>query len=433
MSIFERVVVSAASQRVLQIPELVGLIIEELATMDPNHLRHAALVNSLWADSAFRLYWQRPPLKALAAVPLACRYALACNIRALAINSGSDFKNFVQGCSKLSFPRLQQLDIGDISAPDIGRKQTAWLVRQLVSPRLTHFSYNGRHEQWLDALALLCGPGSQLQELRVDGADIRADPLEVVRLLESCPASQLVTMVFTDGHDAPAPVPLPLLEFFARLPRLRRLSLEKRVDTAALQALQRAVPLLPFPALQRLHVAVESDAVPLLVSAAPRVTDLSLDVDDVEARCHVMLPALASLRALRSLRLQFFEFVLLRADELLALRSLTALRHLELLPSDKAVQSYSLDDSHVAQLVAAIGRHLCVLKLLVTAPKLTVESLRSIGEHCPGIEQLTLCGNHALDQLGVEGRRLFPALTALQIDGAHVEVAAATDVWDDDE
>jgi hypothetical protein len=63
-------------------------------------------VNSLWADVATRIKWQRLSLEALVAVTTARRHDLARNIRVLSLWTWHDFELYALSCANLCFPRL---------------------------------------------------------------------------------------------------------------------------------------------------------------------------------------------------------------------------------------------------------------------------------------------------------------------------------------
>jgi hypothetical protein len=190
------------------------------------------------------------------------------------------------------------------------------------------------------------------------------------------------------------PVELPLLLFFAECLNLRQLSLEKAVDKAAIDAIKGYVAA-PSVSLQRLHLYINSNAVPPLAATPPRIRRLSLEVQDCETCRHLVMPALATLRTLHSLRLKFSFRSWLRSDELLELRSLTALRSLRLLARPDKLLSRMLEDSHNGDVTAAIGQDLRELELMISARRLTVGVLRFIGEYCPSLRTLALYGRFA--------------------------------------
>lgn len=198
------------------------------------------------------------------------------------------------------------------------------------------------------------------------------------------------------------------------------------VDKAVINAVLAAVAA-PFAALTCLRCFTTSEAVPLLASSLPLIKHLSLYITDSEARCHLMMPALAMLHCLTTLRLRFSGFSMLRYDELLELQSLNALSSLKLIAYNGELVSYQLDHSHITSLVTAIGRHMRELELLLTAPCFTVDAIRIIGQNCPSLERLALYGEYALHELDLSGPPLFPVIASLELG------RATKDGLDDDE
>jgi hypothetical protein len=403
----------AASQRVLQLPELVGLILQQLADLNPKFLGRAVMVNSLWVDVAINVKWQEPTVTALVAVPPPRRHLIARKVRSLKLHGSKDCDDFARCYGNFSFHRLQHLVLTLIGVS--GQQSTATIC-QLVGPRLMHFEFTGSGEQLLNALTALCTPLSQMQHLSITWVSGDLDIVRVVRLLEHCP-STITTLSFYAVQSS-FPDTLSLLLFCAASRGLRQLSLGWLIEEAALQAMVSAVSVPPFAALQRLHTRVHSTAVPLLASAIPRVQHLVLQILDLEAHCDVMMPAVATLRALRSLKLSFSSSTLLRCDELLQLRSLTALHSLELFAFGDILMSFSLNVACLTDLLAVIGQGLQTLELSLSAPRLDVGALRAIGEHCPNINTLILRGQYDLKLLGDSGPRLFSSLTSLSINSA---------------
>lgn len=387
------------------------------------------MVNSLWADVTSNVKWRLPSLRALAALPTTRQHIVARQIRTLQIERWGDFDIFTHCASDLSFPRLRHLDVGYKGLPG---DQLSSVIRQLVGPRLTYLGFAGSGEQLLDALARLGGSESQLRELHARSLRYEVSPDCIVRALQSC---VLTLLAATFEEDAGAlPFPPSLLAFFATGPaHLRHLSLDGIVDRATAQAAVSAAspPAQAFASLQRLYLVVHSDAVPLLATILPRIRALSLKlVSGVgeAARCHVLMPAVARLRGLRRLQLTFWAGLSwLRSDELLELRSLTALQSLKLLAPPRMLQSDNLGDAHISEVVAAIGRNLRELLLLVEAPRLTSRALGAVGARCPVLDTLALYGGYALWELGTTSPCLFPALTSFRLDYAHQLLAWVVD------
>jgi hypothetical protein len=206
----------AASQRVLELPELLELIMQQLAALDPKKLLPAALVNSLWADVAISVKWQAPSLAALAAVPAPRRHALARKVRALSL-SYHDFARYWpwRDGDEHSFAGLRRLDVNVYDQPP---DEAALLLRQFLGGRLASLRFRGSSEALIAALTKLGGQQAQLLELHVEPYDVRVDAARVVAALEPL-APHLSAASFWRNNVSR--VEQPLLFFFAACPRLR--------------------------------------------------------------------------------------------------------------------------------------------------------------------------------------------------------------------
>jgi hypothetical protein len=314
-----------AAQRVLLLPELVETVIEQLAAVEPE-------------------FFRRTP-------PAARQSIIAPRICAIRIERWGDYEVFTQCAADLSFPRLRYVDMGHGT---IHENQLPLTTRRLVSLRLLHLGFSGGGKSFVYALGRLGGAKSKLCELHVKSLSYEVSADRLVHTLQYCRLS-----LRTVTYEAIFALPLPwqLLSFFAACPALCHLLLEKLLDKAAAQAVvASAAPEPAFASLQRLHLDVHPDAVPLLATMLPCIEELLLQCDGVTARCHVLMPANAQLRRLRCLQLKFCAAMLwLRHDELLELRSLTALQSLKLLALPGMLQSANMGDAHVLELMAAIG------------------------------------------------------------------------------
>jgi hypothetical protein len=180
----------------------------------------------------------------------------------------------------------------------------------------------------------------------------------------------------------------------------------------------------PFSALQQLTVQIESLALPLLVAAVPRLTELKLafftafdpeaDDDDDPLAAPPALNCLASLTQLRSLGLAFPEAThLTRGTVQAALLRLPAgqLRQLSLSAScDTVIPGYS--DSQFAALLARQPRLTSLIFTIASA--MTTNTFRIAGESCRELEHLALRGRCYLTPLRrAVVRPLFPRLRSL--------------------
>jgi hypothetical protein len=226
-----------------------------------------------------------------------------------------------------------------------------------------------------------------------------------------------------------------LFAYLAAYPRL--IALHTGGVTSALLDQTFARVAQPFQALQRLHVDIETTALPVLVEAVPHVTELSLSVYNVYADGHhnhagaegdpwffsdeplPVPPALnciapPALSRLRSLHLDFPEPITLRrADIVDSLHELPAgqLRALSLSASvDTWITKYT--DADFAALMARQPR--LVSLTFTMACSTTPDVFRIAGEACRELEELALlarCYLSALDRAVV--RPLFPRLRRL--------------------
>jgi hypothetical protein len=410
----------------MQLPELVELVIEELAAQDPQSLILVTCVNSLWADVATSVHWRQAPLAALAAVPPARRYRYTSKMRALSLDSLSSLRSYTECVSGadagLCLPQVRQLAVNLVWVP---HGVAASVVRQFASPRLTHFGFCGdgsdSGQLLSDALARLRAPVSQLRQLRLqtlfdepDQAALRDFLAAGVPLLRSLTLRRQSARLLS-------PIWPALLVQIARCPGLRELLIDKEVHRTAVAAAAASVvpPRLPFAVLQCLDICVASYAVPSLASMTRGLRHLTLVLRDGDgADCSAVMPALAPLRSLHTLLLVFPKRAVLHRESLLGLCSLTSLRRLKLCASSKWLTIFELTDSDMSQLVSAIGHNLLELNIPFRSPFLTSATLRAIGENCPAIVKLKMFVAFDLQQLGTDGPRLFSALTTLWIDTA---------------
>jgi hypothetical protein len=417
------------SQRVMQLPELVAEILQHLGTLDPAMLGAAAQVNSLWADLATNCKWQRASFQALAAVPTAeRRQALANRVSVLSHDRLEKMEPGVECLRHLSFPRLRQLLVDHYSRE---KERRTLLLRGLVNLRLTRLSIPVAVDEVLAVVEQLRGPHTQLEELDIFFDDSRASvSSDVVTFVKA----NLPRLVALSLHGkGKIRVNNELLAHLAGRPKLQQLMLNCAIDR---QDVEETIadaasggPLFAF--LQRLHLRVYSEAVPLLVTILPSLMHLSLDIYDEEASCHIIMPAVASLRSLHSLQLRFDHWTLLRSAELLELRPLTELRRLKLLASCDAdgVRAHRIYDECIAELVTAIGQNLRELQLFMDMPRLGFGTLQALGEHCPVLADLELSQAFYLNWIDCGGPALFPALRRLSLKAASPDYGSQSYCW----
>jgi hypothetical protein len=209
-------------------------------------------------------------------------------------------------------------------------------------------------------LELLRGPHTLLEELDIFFDHSRAS---VSGALVTFFRANLPRLVALSLHGiGNIGVNNELITHLAEGPKLQQLTLDCAIDRQDVEeTIAGAVcggQLFAF--LQHAHLHVYSEAVPLLVTILPGLRHLSLDIYDEEAPCHIIMPAVATLRALHSLQLQFDQWTLLRSAELLELRPLTELRSLKLLAGGDAdgVRAHRIYDECITELVTAIGQNL---------------------------------------------------------------------------
>jgi hypothetical protein len=197
----------------------------------------------------------------------------------------------------------------------------------------------------------------------------------------------------------------------------------------------------PFPALQRLHVDIDTTALPLLVPAVPHLTELSLsfhsvydnhqaDADDndddddpwffsddglpVPPALHCLAPP--ALSRLRALHLDFPEPIVLRRTDVVAgLHELPAgqLRALSLSAGVNAgIDGYT--DADFAALLARQPRLESLTFTMGCGGGTTPDVFRIAGEACRELEELALLDRCYLSVLDRAVRRpLFPHLRRL--------------------
>jgi hypothetical protein len=308
-------------------------------------------------------------------------------------------------------PRLQSLECRAkaLTADTAAAQRLVAECPQLRQLRLVHLNCAGGEDD-------LFGENDDEQLLTQPGP-VDDDCRRLLSLLDQLPHITAIGLV--DSRFGPCNA--DLLMHMAARPALA--ALQTGHVTGALLRLVLGRVARPFSALQQLTVEVESLALPLLVAAVPRLTELKLSFftafdpeayDDDPLAAPPALNCLASLTQLRSLGLAFPDAThLTRGTVQAGLLGLPAgqLRKLSLSGGcDTVIPGYS--DSQFAALLARQPRLTSLVFTIASA--MTTNTFRIAGESCRELEHLALRGRCYLTSLRrAVVRPLFPRLRSL--------------------
>jgi hypothetical protein len=365
---------------------VVAHVLSHLAT-DRDSLRSAMLVNTLWSNMARPYLWSSPSLKALANVPAERRYFYAALATSIVLTR--DDKIVVSAILKrLEFPRLLMLVLHD-ARPEVAMNWHCFYLQYL----------------YIHDKAQTPAVKAALKPLMTS-----AKCLETVRL--SCP------LAFLD------------LAQLASLPRLRHLELKGPLPTPEeIRAVPQRVRA-PFSQLWDINLWGSASTVFALLdifgATTPNKTHLKIEFNDT--RSVNLAPVtmkygdgflLQAFPPLTKLYIMLPHVMNVPRDDmpLLALLPPT-LTEFVYDTSNKKVDMPAIaeiTDSDVGSLVVEQPQ-LHKLHLIVWAPRLTVDSLVSVGERCRQIRDLWIGGKFELDKLAHIEEPLFPELLKLVID-----------------
>ncbi len=328
------------------------------------------------------------------------------------------------------FPRLTGLSL--IFDPPIGQ-----YVRYL-QPHLTDISFGTRPSAQLGSILAERCP--QLRSASILDYDISGDQRRTVCSLltffQHWPAPSLTELRISCPLPH-CPAPQELFVCWAELPRLQQLEMVYEAEGAGLEAASQlhgrqsgvAASAAPLASLTHLCIRLRSGDIKYFVRAAPSLTKLGLTAHAGARADLADLAPLTELRELNVLYLADADARPLTARNVAGLRNLRQLRTLCVFAifghqvDGDSPQPDPLTDAEFGSLAAALP-YLTNLTLYVSAGAraLTGAALRSVGEHCRGLQKLRMDG--AWDVTcwrESDASPLFPELKSLELE--HVTVA----------
>ena len=389
----------------LELPDILLHILQYLEH-DRTSLCSAILVKSGWVEEGTNVLWRRPPVTALAFVAESRRQVYATKIHELYFSGDREGAHHVT-FRHLRFPRLKRISI-DFYKSDGDKK--LW-IGQYLQPSLVYFHLYGGDPVEEDLLGLLRTRCPRLRGVLIDRPRNGLDPERFLGFLKNC--RSVTTMIFLIGMDDL--ITDEVFLYLAGRDNIEELGLGKGFKRATIENVLEQIPD-PFKALRQLTVRVESCAVASLALAAKSVWRLNLGVED--NGCEV-LQTIASLTNLSFLEVTFLCERKISSAELMALRSLTQLRRLDLQPIDTQLHALTLTDEDFGRLMSSFRglQHLCFL----VQTNLTIAAIKSLGRHCVSLEHCEMFGSYDLDALSYCRAPLFPCLEQLELDSAEVE------------
>jgi hypothetical protein len=368
--------------RALVAGEIVAAVLTHLLH-DRRTLRSATLVSRLWAVEAQRLLWYETSPETLARVPEDRRQHFARWARRLVVgfSAGEAASNATQ---HLLFPHVARLYL---EYPWDTRLQLAGRFPRLQK-LVVHELYSLECQECVEALL-----SSNAASLRVVDFTYCASALAMQRLAHIV---NLKRLVLRTPFDAPLSVNAARRRhvLFGQLT-----DLELTGDATPLFGL---LKLLPREILTRLCIRfcelLSVDLTPLVDAGFSNLVELRLEFDSVSFQQQGYLRLLGRLVALRRLEVRLWGNDRWNALDFAPLQS-------------------NMTDASFAQHVRALPR---LQKFhFVISSRITVATLITLGDICRDIEDVRLVGRFKLIALPpCRGRRVFPALRCLIVDGA---------------
>ncbi|KAE8381322.1 hypothetical protein BDV26DRAFT_255748 [Aspergillus bertholletiae] len=366
-------------------------------------------VNSQWFGCGISLVWRYTRSWLLARVAKHRRQIYASATRSLDIDIYRGPDNRLEEFSDLSFPKLEILLI------DYGTKHEGTLVdisylKCYLHQGITDIHLTGAfHPQLLSLLPVVC---PQLQGVFISSSGPLLKSEILLEYLEKSPSLSTI-QINCEEIDTNH-----LLHHLATRKHLETLRLEGIIDTDAMTSLTTSSL---FQALQKLVISVTAAALPTLCDVVQSVRHLDLTLkeppgsDSSSSFDSSALRHVSKLVKLQNLNLVVWGDMRILNEDLLSLRSLTQLRDFSISGlSAMSLIAPRLEDTDFAELFDNFGQ-LESLTFEIYHPRITTDSLMSLGKCCPSLQHCEMMGFYDMAAFRYEKLPLFPKLEALSI------------------
>ncbi|VUC34632.1 unnamed protein product [Clonostachys rosea] len=401
---------NSASRKALALPEILTPI---LALVDEDDgcgtLAAAARVDTVWFGCAIGLLWKKISGAALGCVPAHRRQVYASKIEAIVFTAEDG--DLHEPFRDLEFPLLRELTLHSLH-PEPG-KPALYHLRQYCHPRLDKFYFFGGEldQEFMSYLQNTC---RDLTRLWIDlpghkvTVDLFFDFVSAFKFLEEIHLKCGIDHLLSDK----------LLYHLARQPNLRELDIGHYLSPRLLSDISQKIPG-AFQVLESLGATIHSACVPETIRTLKNVTCLDLTILDSEVD---VLTLLGSTPRLQNIKILYDCSIELNTGHLIALKSLQNLENLAIRLTPGPIEildpSGSLfSDKDFGELVSGLSNLRCLeLELLAN---LTIESLQSLSDSCPMLEELELLPAFDLETLLTKAgdEPMFPCLRRLELGG----------------
>jgi hypothetical protein len=398
---------STSCHRALRIPEIVDLILEQLAS-DTTAIFGAAQVCRLWARKCLSLLWHRPPPEALLRIRDDARRPLYAKwIGAVVADNLNDYADELA----LWAPHLR---LEQLSVPAHVHDLAGTVYPRLFQPRLTCLRCSAAAFVAESTLDLIVALSPRLAEVVLEGeADVFMDPELFLRIIRQLHGLKCLDFVDPTSLAVPTDFLFSKAAFLhlSQAPSLMRVTATGTlsVDCFAYVLKHNASP---FPNLRSLGVTVDSEAIPLMTRTFLRLT-ASLRLHLLDARQRIFPHLAAWLPHLHHLCLTLPTRYEMTPEDVEVLRRLPQLRTLRLSAEQKPLLVTWFMDSHLVGLLRSLP-HLVRFDFDVMQ-SLSTYALVLVGQSAPQMETLYLPGLCDLRTLDAAPAILFPCLQSLRL------------------
>lgn len=357
---------NSSASHALKIPEILTHILENgnYATLNA-----ATLVNKLWFECAFPIFWQHGDALKLANVPDADRRQMYASQMTVLVFVVDDLRNSHDRLMDLDFPKLKKLELDHCGA--------SHLFLHYLRPKVEHLVLNGVDwfsSQFDDAAKVV----GHLKTIEFDCVGWHSSSAAIASFLKHCKCLE-TALLFNIGDDEDFEA-ADCVVALATLHRLEKLNCVLEITEDAVHQITKNVPQ-PFARLRWLSSHVQSAAVSIFWRLVPNLTYLDLYIPEGSED----LQNISNLKNLRNLSLrQTHGSIGFTRRQLMALASLHNLEHLVLYsPGPPPQQDALLSDADFTHIISTMPR---LEALTVEHPSpLTVASLCALAQHCPRV------------------------------------------------